>query len=260
MKWKRVWQLFLIDMRLMYRKILWVTLVLVFVLVVITLFMTWLRGIGMGFNGEEVWYLGWDMTLLGVAWCLLGSYAFSDLHHQKDGFYLLLPATQEEKFLSKLFATLVVYPVLGFVLLFVFSLLALLVVYYLTGMIVPVFLPRYGWLWQWWLFFAVLQAWCVWGGVYFSHLSFVKTFLLLFGVFFLVLFLSTPLLQVLFGTVVSLNGVVLYSTQGLIPESIAREIFVIFSIGGKLLFYASGVLAYWLAYRGLQRYEVTHGV
>ncbi|MFN4216250.1 MAG: hypothetical protein ACK4HQ_02445 [Brevinematales bacterium] len=259
MSLKRIWHLFLIDVRLLFRRWIWVMLLLAFLLLVLSFGMGWLRSL-VSSDLQVAFYLGLDMLLLGVGWCFLSSLAFSDLHTQGEGFYLLLPASLAEKFVSKLLGSVIVYPFVGFVVLFLYSLFTMLIIYYLTGTLIPVFFPFYGWLWHWYLFFFVLQAWFFWGSVVFSHFAFVKTTLLLFGVSFLLSFLSTPLLQFLFGTVVSWNGIVLYSTRGVVPSSLAREIFDILFWAGRILFYLSAFLAYGLAYRRFARYEVTHGV
>ncbi|MCX7882975.1 MAG: hypothetical protein N2314_07115 [Brevinematales bacterium] len=259
MSFRRIWHLFMIDVRLLFRRWVWVMLLLALVLLVLSFGMGWLRSL-FPTDIQATLYLGLDMFLLGGMWCFLSSLAFSDLHTQGEGFYLLLPASSLEKFVSKLLGSLVVYPLMGFVVLFFYSLVIMLIVYYLTGTLIPVFFPFYGWLWQWYLFFFVLQAWFFWGSVRFSHFAFVKTMLLLFGMSFLLSFLSTPVLQFLFGTVVSWNGIVLYSTRGIVPPALARDIFDFLLWLGRVLFFLSAGLAYGMAYRHFVRYEVTHGV
>ncbi len=261
MNLKRVWRLFVIDFRLLYKRFLWMLLLVALVLLVMSFILGWLRYLGV-FPQEmqQAFHLGGDMLLFGFLWCVLASFSFWELHNQPEGFYLLLPASQNEKFLSKMFGSLVMYPLFAFGTLFLYSLLTMLLIYYLTGTLIPVFLPFYGWIWRWYLFFLVLQAWFFLGGIVFPHLPFVKTAFLLFGVSILISLVSTPIFQLLFGTVVSWNGIVLYSTKGIVPASLAQTIFWLLLIVGKVLFYLSGILAYWFAYRSFCKHEVTHGV
>jgi len=259
MSFKRIWHLFMIHGRLLFRRWIWMMLLLALVLVVLSFVTGWLRSF-LPEVFQPSFYLGLDMFLLGGVWCFLSAQSFSDVHSQGEGFYLLLPASSLEKFMSKLLGSVVVYPLMIFVALFLYSLLTMLVMWYFTSTMIPVFLPFYGWVWQWYAVFFVFQAWFFWGSMRFSHLPFVKTSLLLFGVSVVLSFLSTPIMQVLFGTVVSWNRVVLYSTRGIVPPAMARGIFDVLIGAGKGLFFLSAFLAYGLAYRSFVRYEVTHGV
>ncbi|URA10467.1 hypothetical protein [Thermospira aquatica] len=261
MNLKRVWRLFVIDFRLLYKRFLWMLLLIALVFLVMSFILGWLRYIQiLPQEMQQTFHLGGDMLLFGFLWCLLSSFSFWDLHNQPEGFYLLLPASQNEKFLSKILGSLIIYPFLAFGTLFVYSLFIMLLIYYLTGSLIPVFLPFYGWIWKWYLFFLVLQAWFFWGSAVFPHLPFVKTAFLIFGASILISLLSTPIFQLLFGTVVSWNGIVLYSTQGIVPPSLAKSIFWLLLMIGKIGFYISGFLGYWLAYRSFCKHEVSYGV
>lgn len=258
---KRIWYLFQMEFRFLSRRLILLVLVSAFVFFVFSLLVAWLYGMNV-LPGDwyTMFHLGGDMFLFGFIWCLTSSFAFLELHQQDEGFYVLLPASSSEKFVSKLFGSVIVYPLLIFFVLFLCSLFSLLIIYYLTKIIMPVFLPFYGWVWSWYLFFFVLQSWFFWGSVTFSHNAFVKTALLLFGISFLISIVSTPVFQWLFGTVISWNGIVFYSRMGVVPEPQARLVFSLLRVAGEVLFYLSALLAYWLSYKRFVQYEVTHGV
>ncbi len=126
--------------------------------------------------------------ILFIGGFIVTSQAFSDLHHpQRSYVYLTLPASNLEKFFSKLVLTTVGFVVFTLILYFLFSVFMSLVNLMLFGQSYPLFNPFGQTVWITIGIYAITQSLFLTGAVFFKRNALIKT---LFTLFILQLVLS----------------------------------------------------------------------
>ncbi len=162
-----------------YRKILTIFGALAAILFVIMIFNRF-------FQSTADIYTGWFGNVLIIGGLIYASSMFSDLHHPQKGIqYIMLPASMEEKLLSKLIMGTIGYTLTVIVFFYLFSLIMSCFSLLISGHVTALFNPlvsNVGWEI---LNFIVIQSVFMLGSVYFKRSPFFKTILALFVFFFL---------------------------------------------------------------------------
>ena len=171
---KRFWLLIKNDLLTNYRTILITAGAAIGILLFINM-------VAMLTNGEAVVPLAFYLLMLFIGGFIVTSQSFNDLHHsQRSYVYLTLPASNLEKFLSKLVLTTIGYVTGTLILYFLFSVLMSVLNALLFGYGYPLFNPFDRVVWICIGIYIITQSIFLLGAVYYKKQAFIKTNLFLF--------------------------------------------------------------------------------
>ncbi len=195
-------------------------------------------------------YNQWNFNLvfypltLFIGGFIFTSLSFNELTHEQSRIsYLTLPASNIEKFASRLIATSIGYVLVSLVLYFLFSLFTFAVNYLIFGHAHPIFNPCHPLIGFCISIYLVTQSIFLFGAVYFRGNTFIKTILSLFtlAIAYWVFIILAALLTLY---IISLTGYIHFSWdlffKGLYYPSIPsafKSVFEIFSRVVRILFW-----------------------